>query len=385
VIDRAALYFSIPDDLTAAQAPVAHRPLGFRAIAAAVRAGARAVYVPAALRDTPVGAAVGDSPRARGAVVWLKDGEVPEPGPLLLVPAAVLMPADVLRPLLAVAPGAAVAAPAGADAPALTADTGLAHALGAFLAAGAPLAAELARALARGGIRPAVDARGVVARDPHGRAEAGRRLHASLGSAIDTRLDVQLHRRFSRHVTRAAIALGVTPNAVTVASLALGLGAVWCFWRATPGSALAGLFIYIVAVILDHSDGEVARLTLTESRVGEWLDTVADTLVHALTVVAMGVTCEALTGRGAGLGLLGAAGIIASAFVAKWWPPRGTAGMGGAVEDMGSRDGFYALLLLFIALRAFAPWALPVLMVIVTLGSNAYWLLRAGLAVLGRA
>jgi len=381
VIDAAALYVATPDDLSAAQAPVAHRPLGFRAIAAAVRAGARIVYVPAVLRDTAIGAAVAASPRARAAVVWLKDGDLPAPGPLLLVPAVVVVPAEVLRPLLAAAPGAAVAAPSGADAPALTADPGLAQALGAALAAGAPLAGELARR----GVRPAVDARCVVARDAPGLAAAERRLHELLGSAIDTRLDVQLHRRFSRHVTRAAIALGVTPNAITVTSLLLGLGAVWCFWRATTASALAGLFIYIVAVILDHSDGEVARLTLTESRVGEWLDTVADTLVHALTVVAMGMTSQMLTGAGGGLGLMGAAGIMASAFVAKWWPPRGTGGMGGAVEDFGSRDGFYALLLLFIALRAFVPPLLPVLMVIVTLGSNAYWVVRAAVAVLRRA
>ena len=380
MIDGAALYFATPDDLSPAQAPVAHRPLGFRAIAAAVRAGARTVYVPAVLRDTAIGAAVAASPRARSAVVWLKDGDVPSPGPLLLVPATVVVPADVLRPLLAAAPGAAVAAPSGADAPALIADPALAHALGAALAAGTPLAGELARR----GVRPGVDARCVVARDAPGLVAAERRLHDLLGSAIDTRLDVQLHRRFSRHVTRAAIALGVTPNTITVTSLLLGLGAVWCFWRATVLSALAGLFIYIVAVILDHSDGEVARLTLTESRVGEWLDTVADTLVHALTVVAMGMTSQMLTGTGARLGLVGAAGIMASAFVAKWWPPRGTGGMGGAVEDFGSRDGFYALLLLFIALRALAPPLLPVLMVIVMLGSNAYWVVRAGVAVLRR-
>ena len=139
-----------------------------------------------------------------------------------------------------------------------------------------------------------------------------------------------------------------------------------------------------MAVILDHSDGDVARLTLTESRLGEWLDTVGDTLVHSLTVVAMGVTSDTLTGVGMGLGLVGAAGIMASAFVHTWWPPRGTGGTRGAVEDFGSRDGFYALLLIFIALRAFVPWLLPALMVIVTLGSNAYWVIRAGVAVLGR-
>jgi phosphatidylglycerophosphate synthase len=380
VIDRAALYFSTADDVIAAQVTVAHRPLGFRAILAAVRAGARTVYVPLALRDTAIGAAVAASPRARGAVAWLKDGDLPEPGPLLLVPATVLIPVDVLRPLVDAAPGGAVAAPAATDAPALAIAEDVAEAVGGDLAAARPLGAELGRL----GLRPTIDARALAARDAAGRVEADRRLRAALGSAIDSRLDVHLHRRFSRHVTRAAIAAGVTPNAITLASFALGLASVWCFWRATAASALAGFVIYFVAVVLDHADGEVARLTLTESRMGEWLDTVADTVVHTLSVVAMGVTSQALTGTGGWLGLVGAAGIMASALVAKWWPPRGTGGVGGAVEDFGSRDGFYALLLIFLGLRAFAPWALPMLLVVVIVGSNVYWVVRAAVAVFGR-
>ena len=384
MIDRAAVYLATAEDLTAAQTRVAQRPLGFRAIAAAVRAGAHSVYVPAVLREGAVGAAVAASPRARAAVVWLKDGDVPEPGPLLLLPTSVVIPAEVLRPLLARGPGAAVTAPGGRDAPAVVADATVVQTLGSGLTGEIPLGDALAGALARRGATPVVDGRCVVARDAAGRAAAERQLHAALGSAIDTRLDVHVHRRFSRHVTRAAIALGVTPNAITVASLALGLIAVWCFWRATPASALAGLLIYMVAVILDHADGEVARLTLTESRVGEWLDTLADTVVHALIVVAMAVTSQAVAGAGGRLGALAVAGVVASAFAAKWWPPRGTAGMGGAIEDLGSRDGFYALLVLFIALRVFAPWALPALMVLVTLGANAYWVARGAWAVWGR-
>jgi phosphatidylglycerophosphate synthase len=384
VIDRAAVYFASPDDVTAAQAVVAHRPLGFRAIAAAVRAGARAVYVPAALRDTAIGAAVDASPRARAAVIWLKDGDVPEAESLLLVPAAVLIPADVLRPLLGGAPGSAVAAPAGDDAPAVVGDAPLVQALGTALAGGAPLGAALIPALRRRGCRPTVDRRCLIARDARGLAAADRRLHESVGSVIDTRLDVHLHRRLSRHVTRVAIALGIAPSVITLASVALGLVAVWCFWHATSASALAGLVLYVAAVVLDHADGEVARLTLAESALGEWLDTAADTVVHALTVVAMGVTSAALAGAGGRLGLVAALGVVASAFVAKWWPPRGTTGMGGAVEKLGSRDGFYALLLIFIGLLAFAPSLLPSLMIVVTLGSNAYWGVRAGWALVGR-
>src|SRR5262249_38290582 len=168
VIARAAVYVSTAEDILTAQTAVAHRPLGFRAIVAAVRAGARAVYVPATFRDTAIGAAVAASPRARDAVVWLKGGDLPEPGPLILLPAAVLIPVDVLRPLVGGTPGAAVAAPGGTDAPALTVDASMAKALGGALAAGTPLGGEIARL----GLQPAIDTRGVVARDAAGRAEA---------------------------------------------------------------------------------------------------------------------------------------------------------------------------------------------------------------------
>jgi len=376
VIDRAALYLATPEDLTAALAPVAGRPLAFRVIAAAVRAGVGRVAVPARLRATALGAAVDASPRARAAVVWLEPGARPEPGPLLLLPAAALAPPAALAALLAAGPGAVLEASTHDGAPVLVADAALAGALAPALAVGAPLGDDLDRALKSRETHPVAEGWCVQARDAGGAADAEARLYAGLGSPIDTRLDVVLHRRLSRHVTRAAVRLGVTPNTVSVASFLVGLAAVWGFWRASPASALAGLALYVAAVVLDHADGEVARLTLTESRLGEWLDVIADNLVHALIVLAMGVTSQAAAGGGVWLGVLGAVGILGSAAVAKWWPDRGAAGAGGALVDMGSRDGFYAMLVLFIAARALLPAALPWLMVLVALGANAYWVTR---------
>ena len=204
------------------------------------------------------------------------------------------------------------------------------------------------------------------------------------GSPIDTRLDVLFHRRLSRPLTRLALALGLTANQVSLLSLLVGLLSVWSFWHATPGSALAGLVLYAVAVVLDHSDGEVARITHSESRLGEWLDVTSDTVIHALLVLAMGVTAQARAGRaGIGLGALAASGVVVSAIIAKT-SPRSTAGgvggfldaLGGVLAALGNRDGFYAMLLLFILALTFAPALLTVLMLVVTAGSHAYWLTR---------
>ena len=202
-------------------------------------------------------------------------------------------------------------------------------------------------------------------------------LHDRAGSPIDTRLDTLFHRRLSRPLTRLALVLGLTANQVSLASLLVGLLAVWGFWDATPWSALAGLVLYAAAVVLDHSDGEVARLTHSESRLGEWLDVTSDTVIHALLVLAMGVTAQATAGRaGIGLGALAASGVVVSAIVAKTSPRSGAGGVGGFLDALGSRDGFYAMLVIFILALTFAPAGLSVLMMVVVAGSHAYWLIR---------
>jgi phosphatidylglycerophosphate synthase len=166
---------------------------------------------------------------------------------------------------------------------------------------------------------------------------------------------------------------------VSLLSLVVGLLAVWGFWNATPLSAVFGLVLYGAAAVLDHSDGEVARLTLQESRLGEWLDVITDTLVHGLLVLAMGVTTQQAAGRtGLGLGVLAAVGVAVSAMIAKTSPRSAGGGVGGFLDALGSRDGFYAMLIVFIFALAIAPSALPILMIIVTAGSHAYWLIRLG-------
>ena len=205
------------------------------------------------------------------------------------------------------------------------------------------------------------------------------------GGPVDTRLDTLFHRRLARPLTRLALALGLTANQVSLASLLVGLLSVWSFWHATAWSALAGLALYVAAVVLDHSDGEVARLTHSESRLGEWLDVTSDTVIHALLVLAMGVTAQARAGRaGIGLGALAASGVVVSAIIAKTSPRSTAGGVGGLLDALGNRDGFYAMLLIFILALTFAPALLTLLMVVVTAGSHAYWLSRLGYRLLAR-
>jgi phosphatidylglycerophosphate synthase len=205
----------------------------------------------------------------------------------------------------------------------------------------------------------------------------------------DTWLDRSVHRRLSRGVTRAAVALGIAPNAISVASLLVGGAAAWSIWQATPGRAGLGLLLYFVAVVLDHADGEVARLTGTTSEFGHRLDVAVDTAVHALVVVTMGEAAAALNpGQVAWLGPVAAAGVILSAATRDLVPlgaslaPTGPAAR--LLEALGNRDGFYGMVVAFAVLLASLPAWLPVLMGVVAAGANAYWIGRVTVGWLGR-
>lgn len=380
----AALYLLGPDDAAHARLIVAGRPVAFRALVAALRGGAGRVALPGILRTPELLRTIARSPRARQAVVWLDQAAPPEP-PLVLVPATVVVPAPALALVLAASPPAVLGESRATGAPIALVDEAVWARVGAGVAAGAPLGDSLPSALGAtasvvGGANWCVSVAGVAEA-----AEAEARLWAGLGSPIDTRLDVLVHRRLSRPATRIAIALGISPNQITLASLAVGLAAVAGFWGATPASALVGLALYVAAVVLDHADGEVARLTLTESRAGEWLDIAADTVIHALLVVALGAAAQVAAGGGAELGLVAAAGVVAGAVLGKLRPPAPARDpIGGVLERLSSRDGFYALLLAFVALLAVAPAGLPWLMLVVAAGAHAFWLARLSYLALRR-
>jgi hypothetical protein len=145
VIPQAALYLVTADDVRAARLRVAGRPVGFRAILAAVRAGIPRVAVPTVLRSPDLDAALVTSAAARPAVVWLGDAAALAELPTLLVPVAALGPADALRRLAAAPAGSVLAESLGVGAPLVLADAALLRALRAPLAAGTPLREALDR------------------------------------------------------------------------------------------------------------------------------------------------------------------------------------------------------------------------------------------------
>jgi hypothetical protein len=107
--------------------------------------------------------------------------------------------------------------------------------------------------------------------------------------------------------------------------------------------------------------------------------------VHAAVVLAMGVSIQTLSGGHAILvGALAALGIVLSAGAAKTAPAAGTS-VGRWLEGLGTRDGFYVMLVMFVLALMFWPAALSGLLIVVAAGANAYWLSRVAYRLLGFA
>jgi hypothetical protein len=87
-------------------------------------------------------------------------------------------------------------------------------------------------------------------------------------------------------VTRWCVTLGLQPNHVTLAGLALAILAGLAFWAGLFG---AGLLAAWIMTFLDTVDGKLARVTVTASRFGDILDHGIDLLHPPLWYAAWGL------------------------------------------------------------------------------------------------
>ncbi|QIE56044.1 CDP-alcohol phosphatidyltransferase family protein [Pikeienuella piscinae] len=104
---------------------------------------------------------------------------------------------------------------------------------------------------------------------------------------------------------RFCVRFGITPNQVTLASLALVLLTFWLFWT---GSFAIGVVVAWAMTFLDTVDGKLARATLTSSRFGDVLDHGID-LIHPpfwwwAWWVGLGGTDAGLNDGGLALGVI---------------------------------------------------------------------------------
>lgn len=383
------LYFDDRPDTAAALAPVAGVPLFRRTLLAAQRVGIREFWVIAGQWRVRVESELMADRRLKGAVHCMATPTADSLKALtervaddvLLVRSNALVDHRCLRALRSHPRGDAIAvAPAAGDqsdpAILLGGRRLLTALLGRFSQGAASLRQALERLAREERIEPMALTQGMCVEIRAGEvARFEPDLYRGLGTRDDGLVDRALNRRISRRLTRWLVRWPITPNQVSLLSLAIGLLAAWVFWSSSPLRVALGLLLYEASVIFDHIDGEIARLKFLESSLGGHLDFAIDTVIHVALTLAMGDVARRVTGI-PGLFTVGsaaAAGVAMSALVVHFLSGTVREGEGGPLTRMANRDFFYLILLAYLVLMGAAPGFLIGLLALLAVGSNGFW------------
>ena len=179
------------------------------------------------------------------------------------------------------------------------------------------LRGPLSRALGQAaGIPVAIDPLRI--RNPGDRRAAERRLLRALIKDTDGFMAKHVDRRISLAVSRRLAATSITPNQMTLISVAFGLLGAPFFLSAQPLWQTIGALLFLAHSVLDGCDGELARLKFKESRWGGILDFWGDNVVHSAIFACIGIgwswssgsSWPLLLGIAAVFGTLGSASLV---------------------------------------------------------------------------
>ncbi|HLZ45583.1 MAG TPA: CDP-alcohol phosphatidyltransferase family protein [Gemmatimonadales bacterium] len=102
-------------------------------------------------------------------------------------------------------------------------------------------------------------------------------MYASKGPIVEEWADRRFFRPVGWRIATALQPTRISADAVTLASLVLGVLAGHLFWYRGAWINAAGVLLFIVSDVLDSADGQLARLRGTSTRMGRILDGLADT------------------------------------------------------------------------------------------------------------
>jgi phosphatidylglycerophosphate synthase len=147
---------------------------------------------------------------------------------------------------------------------------------------------------------------------------AEQRLLRSLVKDTDGFMARHVERPISLQIVRRLASTSVTPNQVTIISVAIGLAGAPFFISALWPWQTLGALLFLTHSIVDGCDGELARLRFQESRWGGVLDFWGDNIVHIVTFACMAVgwslsvsaTWPLWLGAAAAFGNLGSAALV---------------------------------------------------------------------------
>ena len=189
----------------------------------------------------------------------------------------------------------------------------------------------------------------------------------------DGLVDRYFNRKCSRPLTQLFLKTPITPNAITLLAMCIGLVAAAAFAYGGYAAGIIGALLFQFSSVVDCCDGEVARIKHLESPFGDRLDVLADNVVHVAIVA--GITWTAYREEGSiylVLGLVAVIGMLIDLFVMLRDSPANRtteSRINDLLAQLANRD--FSVLILFLALVSKPEWFIW----IAAIGSHAYWLL----------
>jgi phosphatidylglycerophosphate synthase len=158
----------------------------------------------------------------------------------------------------------------------------------------------------------------IVVETPADVRVAEQRLLRSLVKDTDGFMARHVERPISLQISRGLAGTAITPNQMSLISIAVGICGGPFFLSARPLMQTIGALLFLAHSILDGCDGELARLKFQQSRWGGVLDFWGDNVVHTVIFACMGVGWSLSSGAvwplwlgaAAVLGTLGSAGFV---------------------------------------------------------------------------
>jgi len=141
-----------------------------------------------------------------------------------------------------------------------------------------------------------VEVREIPVCDETGRIQLENRLLTGLVKDTEGVMAKLVNRRVSLAVARRLMNRKVTPNQMTLVSMAIGLLGAMFFLLPGQSTQVAGASLFLLHSILDGCDGELARLKFLESRTGGMLDYWTDNIVHVAVFACIGTGGDAWGG-----------------------------------------------------------------------------------------
>ncbi|MFM0470009.1 MULTISPECIES: CDP-alcohol phosphatidyltransferase family protein [Paraburkholderia] len=123
--------------------------------------------------------------------------------------------------------------------------------------------------------------------------------------------------RLARRLVTPLVNTRVAPNHLTTLRLLIGVAGALCLARGGFAWSNAGAVLIVLSNFVDHTDGELARISGKSSRIGHFYDLACDALVTVMLFIGMGMGMSAsnIGGLTVAPGWLGAIAGIAVALI----------------------------------------------------------------------